>query len=153
MMNVRPLILLFVLSLGFLSCQKNTVSKIPNISLIKFAPDSMRVNIDTTYIAFSITDGDADLGNDTVSVIYLRDSRFDSAGFVKTQFPIIDGSVEDPKKGLQGTCVFFPVPQPVPRLDSLHVATGDTLFYEFYITDRANHESNHITTHTLIIRP
>jgi len=113
----------------------------------------MHANIDTTYIEFSLVDGDADIGNDTVSVIHIKDSRYDTAGFVKMAFPNIDGSVEDPKKGLEGKCVVFPFPQPVPRLDSVHLISGDTLTYEFYITDRANHESNHITTHQLIVRP
>lgn len=113
----------------------------------------MKVNIDTTYLYFGLQDGDADLGNDDASQIFLKDSRFDSLGFIKTPFPIIDKSIEDPTKGLEGTCLFFPFPQPTPRLDSVHFNTGDTLHYEFYITDRAGHESNHITTHDLIIRP
>jgi hypothetical protein len=145
---------LLILLIAFSACQKNTVSKIPHISLTAFAPsDSMKVNIDTAYLLFTLTDGDGDLGNDTVSVIHWKDSRFDTMGFIKTDFPYIDPSIEDPKKGLEGTCLFFPVPQPVPRLDSVHMAQGDTFFYEFYITDRAGNESNHIITHPLIVRP
>jgi hypothetical protein len=152
-MSIRTLILLLCIGVAFSSCEKNMVSKIPYINLLAFEPDSMRVNIDTTYFEFDITDGDADIGNDTVSVIHLRDSRFDTAGFVKTPFPPIDGSIQDPKKGMEGYCVFFPFPQPVPRGDSIHTHFGDTLTYELYITDRAGNESNHITTHPLIIRP
>lgn len=143
---------LFLLG-AFAACNKNSASKIPVITLTAFRPDSMHVNVDTTFIEFTIVDGDADIGNDTVSVIHLKDSRFDSAGFVKTPFPTIDTRVEDAKKGMTAQCIFIPVPQPTPRLDSLHMATGDTLTYEFYITDRARHQSNHIITHPLIIRP
>lgn len=153
MRTVVIALLLFVAA-GFTACQKNTASKIPQISLLYFLPqDSMKVNIDTCFIIFSLTDGDGDIGNDSLSAIYMKDSRYPAAGFVKTPFPQIDPSIEDPKNGLEGTCTFIPVPQPEPRLDSLHMATGDTLYYELYIKDRAGNESNHITTHTIIVRP
>ena len=153
-MRFRAIALLLFASVFFASCDKSAVSKIPHIALIAFFPSdsTIKVNVDTTYIEFSLTDGDGDIGNDTVSVIYLQDSRFISSGYTKVQFPAIDGSIEDPKKGLTGTCVFYPLPQPVPRSDSSHLG-GDTLSYELYITDRANHASNHITTHPLYIVP
>ena len=153
-MKTICLVFLLFLAMSFSACDKNSASKIPQITLMAFVPaDSMYVNFDTCYIKFGLADGDGDIGNDTTSVIYLKDSRFESAGFVKTPFPAIDASIEDPKKGLTGTCIFFPVPQPAPRLDSLHMKQGDTLSYELYIKDRAGHESNHITTHQLIVRP
>jgi hypothetical protein len=152
-MRFRYLALLLFASIFFASCDKSSVSKIPHIALIAFFPSDsiIKVNVDTTYIEFSLTDGDGDIGNDTVSVIHLQDSRFISSGYSKALFPAIDATIEDPKKGLQGTCIFYPLPQPVPRSDSAHTL-ADTLWYELYITDRANHESNHITTHSLIIR-
>ncbi len=152
-MSIRAVALLLITILLFASCEKNSVSNIPQISLIAFVPDSMRANIDTAAIEFGIIDGDADIGNDTASGIFLKDSRFESLGFLYTPFPYINISSEDPKKGLNGVCLFFPVPVPVPRPDSLHKTTGDTLVYEFYVTDRAGHQSNHIVTHPLIIRP
>ena len=153
-MKIIGLFFLVFLSVAFTACEKNTVSKIPSISLMAFMPvDSMIVNIDTCYIEFSLTDGDGDIGNSPTSQIYIKDSRFDSLGFVNFSFPTIDGSIETPKYGLQGTCIFFPVPQPTPRLDSIHLVTGDTLTYELYITDRAGHQSNHIITRPLIVRP
>ena len=153
-MKIIGIALLLFLAIAFSECNKNSLSNIPHISLIAFVPaDSMIVNIDTCGIKFALTDGDADIGNDTVSVIHLKDSRFESAGFIKTPFPAIDVTIEDPKKGLQGTCIFFPIPQPAPRTDSIHTLLGDTLSYELYITDRAGHESNHIITHSFIVRP
>lgn len=150
---VRYLVPVLLAALLFPSCQKNTVSKIPQISLMLFYPDSvMKVNVDTAYIEFHLVDGDADIGNDTVSRVFLKDSRNPNT-FIPYDFPIIDGAIEDPKKGLEGTCIFLPVPQPVPRSDSLHNATGaDTFYYEVYITDRAGNASNHIVTHSMIIR-
>ncbi len=137
------------------SCeQKNQVSKIPHISLKAFGPDSIRANYDTAYIQFSFTDGDADLSNDTLSSVYIKDKRFDSAGFVRYDFPSIDPSIEDPKKGLTGIgLVLLLNPAPVPRADSFHAIKGDTTSFEMYITDRARNESNHIITPSLIIRP
>lgn len=133
------------------ACQKNTVSKIPNIALSSFGPSTILVNLDTVFIKFTIVDGDGDIGVTSESQIYLKDSRFDSAGYFTTQFPTIDASVEDPKKGLEAVCTFYPVPQPVPRSDSAHTKF-DTLHYEMYITDRAGHESNHVITPSLIIK-
>jgi hypothetical protein len=153
MKKARYIASILAVALLFAACQKNNVSKIPHIALTLFSPDSMTVNIDTCFIQFSLVDGDGDIGNNSPSQIYLKDSRFDSAGFQPTPFPDIDPTIEDPNKGLEGTCTFYPVPQPVPRSDSNHLANGDTLFYEMYIMDRAGHESNHVTTHTLIIRP
>jgi hypothetical protein len=154
-MNVARYITLVLPAVLLLpSCEKNTVSKIPQISLIAFIPDTaMTANVDTPFIIFSFVDGDADIGNDTLSSIYIKDSRDSAHKFVVYPFPFIDGAIEDPKKGLQGKCIFFPDPPPIPRPDSIHTATGDTLTYEFYIKDRAGNSSNHIVTHQLIIRP
>ncbi len=148
------LIVLISCGLLFSACQKNTVSKIPHISLVAFIPsDSMIVNIDTAFVDFKFTDGDGDIGSsDDASVIHIKDSRYDT-GYAIYKFPNIDQSIEDPKKGLVGEVWFIPDPPPVPRDDSNHTLHGDTLTYEFYITDRAHNESNHIITHPLIIRP
>jgi hypothetical protein len=148
------LIGLFLLNAVLLTaCEKNNASKIPHIGLTSFGPEStMRVIVDTCFIQFTIVDGDGDLANDSISGIYLKDSRYESAGFIKTAFPFIDPTIEDPKKGLEGNCTFFPVPQPEPRLDSIHMTIGDTIVYEFYIMDRAHHESNHIVLHPIIVK-
>ena len=152
-MKARTILLISLFAIaGFSACEKNTVSKIPNITFTA-ASQALRVNLDTMVIQFSIVDGDADIGNDTLSGIYWKDSRFDSAGFSRADFPAIDKDVEDPKKGMQASCTFFPVPQPTPRFDSIHVIFGDTFTYEFYVQDRAGHKSNHITTPPIIISP
>jgi hypothetical protein len=129
----------------FASCEKNTMSKVPHISLVQFVPkDSMRVNIDSAWIVFSFTDGDADIANDTVSGVWVRDSRYES--FLRYNFPEVDGAIEDPKKGLSGTVYYFDLP--IPRYPE-----GDTLFYELYVTDRAGNASNHIQTNSFLLRP
>ena len=143
------------------SCQKNTFPKIPSISQLHFGPDSIRVNLDTAYLQFHFTDGQADLGNDpnatTLPIkydIYIKDFRYDTA-FVGYFFPAIDHSIEDSKKGIEGTCTFlFIGPSAItPRPDSLHMLHGDTTHFEYYIQGRSGDTSNHIVTVSIIVRP
>lgn len=137
----------------FASCEKNTMSKIPQISLVGIAPDFVKANLDTAVIAFNFTDGDADLGNSSTSLVFVKDKRYDT-GYVRYVFPRIESAVEDPKKGMTGTAyVFLLDPPVVPRADSVHMVLGDTTFFEVYVTDRAGHESNHIITKDILLKP
>jgi len=144
---------LILIAAAFSACKKNTMSKIPEISLIAFGPDSMSLALDTAYLVFHLQDGDADLGNDPTSTnydIYIKDYRFDS-GYVGYFFPTIDGSVENPNKGIQGTCTFlFPPGLIAYRQDSVHIKR-DTTHFELYIVDRAGNQSNHIITPNIIL--
>jgi hypothetical protein len=141
------------------SCEKNTLSKIPQISLNGFSGDSARAGspFDTVFIAIKFADGDADLGVDPNNTngyydIYLKDSRYDT-GYVGYFLPSIDASAEDPKKGITGIITFAqPAVLLQVRQDSLHLKYGDTLNYKIYIADRARHTSNHITTPNIILR-
>lgn len=146
-----PFFLLLASIAGMVSCQKNTVSKIPQIALTGISSDSLRAK-DTLFVQFSFVDGDGDIGNDLSSAIYLIDNRY---GTILTyQFPPIDGAVEDPKKGLTGTCTFYVPPgdiQPA-RTDTLHT-WGDTLVLQLYITDRAHHQSNVVSTKMIYLYP
>lgn len=152
-MKARVILIIFLFATtGFSACEKNSASKVPNITLMG-ANQFIKTNVDTMAIQFKIIDGDADLGNDTLSGVYWKDSRFDSIGFTRADFPYIEPGAEDPKKGLEAICTFFPVPQPTPRFDSIHVLFGDTMNYEVYVQDRAGNKSNHIITPTIIITP
>lgn len=138
----------------FASCEKNTMSKIPQISLKYAGPDSMRANVDTAFIVFNFTDGDADLSGDTSSAVFIMDKRFESDGYIRYDFPEIDPNILDPKKGVTGTgYVILMSPPVVPRTDTVHMTFGDTTSFEMYITDRAGNQSNHITTGQIIVRP
>ena len=146
-----------IIMLAFTACQKNTVSKIPKIRFQNMYPDSVIAGsgLDTVSITFFLTDGDADLGNDPTGTkydIYVRDSRVDT--FQGLFFPTISPDAEDATKGIQGYCTFQELGAfLLPRTDSIHTHFGDTLHYEFYIVDRAQHESNHITTPDIYILP
>lgn len=148
----------FVMFLALAACHKNTISKIPQITFESLTPDSVKAGSqDTVSITFRYVDGDADLGNrpanDTSYDVYLKDSRYDT-GYVGIYLPDIASQAEDATKGMEGVCTIKQLAAfLVPRQDSLHMATGDTLHYEMYIKDRAGHESNHITTTSFIIKP
>ena len=158
-MTIRYLLLFAFAGLAMVSCKKtNDMSKIPNVTLTAFisgnGSDKVLVNIDTAFLLFDFTDGDADIGTDpgSTSDIYIKDLR--GGDFNGYSFPAdIDRSIEDPKKGIKGSVVFQFTPDVLTmRDDSLHNATKrDTTSFEFYIVDRAGHESNHITTPPIII--
>ena len=160
-MKIRHVAYLLLSSVAVFSCTKsNDVSKIPQISLLYFGSgegtDSMVLNIDTAFLEFSLVDGDGDIGNDPNGPnndIFIKDFRYDT-GYVGYHFPAVDQSIENSKKGIQGKCLFEFTPDLITtRPDSIHQATGDTTHYEVYIVDRAGHQSNHIVTGPIIMRP
>ena len=155
------LIILLAAVITLAACDKNKVSKIPHISLTTFGPDSVYLSAGAhdsiAYMEFSFVDGDGDIGVDsTKSAIFIKDNRYDSIGYVKHPFPsTIDGSIEDPKKGLTGTVQYwFVLDQALTiRPDSVHQALGDTTTFNVYITDRAGNKSDTFATPSIIIRP
>ena len=150
-MNTGHLFIALLAITCFAACNKKVVVKEPSISFTSATP---QLNVgDSAVIEFTISDEDADLGNDTqgISGIYCKDTRYDSLGFVRFEFPAIDSALEDPNKGLEIHCEFVPIPYPTPRLDTLHTKYGDTLTYQIYVEDRAGHKSNIITTTQIII--
>lgn len=148
----KRVVILCVVLWGMLSCNKNDLSNIPLINLIGIVPNGdFRINVDTAFIYFRFADGDADIfSNDTQSAIFVRDTRYDT--FNRYDFPYINDAIRDPKKGFKGTCVFYIYPAPIPRLDSLHIATGDTTSFEFYIRDKAGNISNSVTTSSIYMK-
>lgn len=155
-MNCRNPILLLLAVLLLSSCEKNEVSKIPQIGFLQFSPSIIQAGRDTAFMQFSIRDGDADLGvtpGANKYDIYIKDLRFDSAGFVGYLFPGIDPGILDPEKGITGTCTFLFIPQLLyPRTDSPVHYRFDTARFEVYITDRAGNNSNRIITDPLVMK-
>jgi hypothetical protein len=153
-MNIRGVLLLLLVVFVLSSCQTNNLSNIPKIGLISFGPPYITINQDTCEMQFTIEDGNADLGNPKIGNnfdIYIKDFRFDT-GYAGYFFPDIDGSIKDPEKGFIGTCYFYFTPYILlPRTDSLHMATGDTTYFEVYVVDQAGNESNHFVTPKVIL--
>ncbi len=155
-MSCRNVILLLLAVLLFSSCEKNEVSKIPQIVFLQFSPSIIKAGRDTAFMQFSVRDGDADLGvtpGANKYDIYIKDMRFDSANFVGYLFPGIDPGILDPAKGITGTCTFLFIPQLLyPRTDSPWHYKFDTARFEVYITDRAGNSSNRIVTDPLVMQ-
>lgn len=153
-MKYRGVLYLLLTSVLLSACQTNNMSKIPQIGLISFGPPYIRINQDTCVLQFTIQDGDADLGNvqdGSRYDIFIKDFRFDT-GYAGYYFPVIDGSIKDPDKGLIGTCYFYFTPAVLsPRTDSLHTATGDTTYFEVYVEDKAGNKSNSFITPQVIL--
>jgi hypothetical protein len=156
---MRSRITLFaLLALGILSCKKeNTASKVPVISSLEIFPDSVKSGSaeDTLLVAFLVSDGDGDLGNDAASMkfdIFFKDNWGNNP--FPFYFPDIPDELVDKTKGIIARCtVQVPAAQfLVLRPDPIH-ATGDTVKYEIYVEDRAGNKSNTLTTPEIYIKP
>lgn len=124
------------------------------ISLSKNVVKQSQFNEDSTYITFSFTDGDGDLGdNDSVN-IFLTDQR---TKINPTLFKIPFLSQSAGAKGISGEiklrvyseCCIYPNGE-TPCYPSTTYPT-DTLVYSIYIKDRAGHTSNIIYTPPIIL--
>lgn len=132
------------------------MSKIPEITFQSLLPNTVRNgnSEDSISISFRFQDGDADLGNDPASGIYditMIHSK-DTSMLLRYPLPDIPEQMKDPEKGFEGYATVV-VPAAFLVLDSLHLQTGDTFTFEIFIKDRANNESNHITTPDIYIVP
>jgi hypothetical protein len=160
-MKVKALVFLFLSVILISSCKKTRETNVgPSIEFVYFGPTAtapysyLRTNVDSAVLVFKMADADGDLGNSrTGADIYVKDARFDTAGFIGYSFPQdIDTTIEDPNKGITGTCTFYFIPALIsPRADSVHIH-GDTTRFVVYIMDRAGHKSDSIVTPTIIIK-
>ncbi len=150
-MKFRYAVFFILIALAFASCQKNTASKIPQISLQYFGrldgSDTINKKKDTCLLRFSITDGDADLGNPQPGPpydIYLINMSLDSGSTQPIFFPVFDQAIENPKTGIQGVCNVYFYPGVQPTIDTK--PGSDTVYFKVYIQDRAGHHSDTVTT-------
>jgi hypothetical protein len=149
-----------LLILTALSCKKNSdSSKVPSITFGSMAPDSvgmttMKYEDTVVMLTFKIIDGDGDLGNDANSGkndIFLIDSRNPSSAPLSYPFPSKTKNAIDPAYGMNGECL-VKIPSTSISMRPDH-PDEDTVRYEVYIKDRADHESNHFTTPLIHIFP
>lgn len=143
------------------SCNKvNQGDKVPYIKLEKFGPDSVsasNLQYDSLRISFNIQDGDGDLGNDfnvtNVYDIYLRRIPDTNTQYNGLAFPDLPLDYKNPTKGVEASCsITYSGFIFTPRQDPIHLLK-DTAYIEFYVKDRAGHESNHIITPPVYILP
>ena len=127
----------------------------PEIEFISFSKSTLVQGFfnDTTVVVFSFTDGDGDLGSDTVQNVFIEDNR---TGF-EVEFTIPTIPSQGNNNGISGEisieiysdCCILP-DNPFPCQPSTTFPT-DTLTYDIYIIDQAGNQSNTITTSPLVL--
>lgn len=153
-------VLIFLISItSFTACKKAASSdSAPVIGEIDLTPNTVRSGFgkDTVFVTFSVSDANADLGNDPYSRkfdVYVKDSRDNNeTGF---PFPEIPNELKDATKGIKAIAtiklnasLFLQV-----RQDSLHMKNGDTVNYEIYVKDKAGNKSNVVKSPDIYILP
>ena len=137
----------------FSSCIK--APDFPDEPVIEFISLSQQVlnqgalNIDSTLLIISYTDGDGNLGSDNGSNVFITDTR---DGFQLEGFQIPKIPEEGSTNGISGTlemllyttCCYFPDGTPPCNVSSEFPI--DSVSYEVYIVDRDGNESNRILT-------
>jgi hypothetical protein len=145
----------FILMFLHTSCQDDdTFPVTPEIKFLSLDKYSNVSSQDSLVLSFSFTDGDGDLGSKPEDVnardIFLRLFEFKNDVFVE---PALGAPLEyrmpylEPRgnnsslKGEVKINVDYNILQP-----------NDTIRYEIYIKDRAGHQSNTVTSSTIITR-
>lgn len=115
------------------------------------------LNTDSLIVRFSFTDGDGDIGLDPDVFernIFIIDNRTGDT-YDAFKAPVIPE--QGASKGISGevslrlftTCCLFP--DNIPPCESPPQFPTDTLTLDIYMTDRANNESNRITTTPIVL--
>lgn len=144
-----------LLLLGACKKSQNKNGIVPRITFESLSADSIVVgSSDGLLLQFAFVDGDGDLvvkRNTGKRDIYLNDSR-DSLYNLGFYFPSGTITYANTKTGVSGICTIeIPAAALEMRPDRL---LRDTLVYEYYIVDRAGHESNRLKTPPIyLIRP
>ncbi len=144
--------------LGISACKKApSGNNAPSISFVSMKPNTVisGSSKDTVFIQFNVSDKDGDLGNDAGSGnydIYIKDSR-DNAPAQGLPFPTIPADISENKEGISGVCTIrmYASLFLIARSDPQH-KNEDTLTYEIYVKDKAQHESNRIKTPNIYIQ-
>ncbi|MFT5833477.1 MAG: hypothetical protein ACI97N_001104 [Cognaticolwellia sp.] len=101
-------------------------------------PEDANRALDTLIIKFSFTDGDGDLGGDTLNV-FLIDARLGNAG---ESYPINDIPQAGATNGISGEITIM-----IPKTFCFRNSPPrDSLIYSIQIVDKAGHQSNIIQT-------
>lgn len=131
----------------------------PKIEFLSLTKDTLRRGAgteDTTFVTFSFTDGDGDIGSDDSLQLNVKDNRISTITPLKIPFvPELGAS-----NGIKGeitarlftTCCIFPDPLLDPCNDEMASYPYDQVIYDIYITDRAGHQSNTIQVDPIFIQ-
>jgi hypothetical protein len=155
-MNFKFFILFSIIILTIAGCYKTPSYPIePVITFGGFEKDNDIYTLgDSGWLYIKFTDGDGDLGKannaDSTSKIYIENLKYAAlydSTYVIPQIPQKGTSIAiDGQIGIKLTSLLQPASY------QLIIATQDTFSYKIYITDRANHKSNIITTPAIIVK-
>ncbi|MEO1262277.1 MAG: hypothetical protein AAFZ15_25955 [Bacteroidota bacterium] len=138
----------------------------PAIEFVSVSKDTLQRGSlfnDTTFIKFSFTDGDGDIGDDENGDelrLFLTDSRNGFVNDLRIPYVLEPGA----SNGIRGeitarvftSCCIFPEVPPFGVVDGCLFTWDempyDSLTYDIYIEDRAGNRSNIITTSPIYIR-
>jgi hypothetical protein len=167
-LNLSPLssLLLFTGCLAIFSFFANGCATppdypiIPHIEYVGVSKDTLRrgpSNQDSTFVTFSFTDGDGDIGHPDTLDLFVTDTR---TNVIEKQFIIPVVPELGASNGIKGkitarfftTCCVFPDTflNPCTGVDPTFLY--DKVVYEIFIKDRAGHQSNTIQTEPIFIR-
>ncbi len=161
MKNIRKILVLFFLSFLAVSCFRiEEYPPEPQIKIISFdhisdTTDALGNPVLLGTLRFSFVDGDGDIGFDTLSplkkTVFLEKYKYVD-GLVKPvdlevpmTYYVPFFKTEEPNKALKGEIIINDINETAPF-------NGDTIFYKFYIVDRAGNPSNIETTNNLILK-
>ncbi|GAB4253843.1 MAG: hypothetical protein Kow0027_19560 [Saprospiraceae bacterium] len=132
----------------------------PHIEFVSLSKDTLIRGIfnDTTFITFSFTDGDGDIGSPDTLDLFVYDTR---TGLLANQYTVPEVPELGANNGIKGEitvqvpsscCLFDPDLLLDPCKDEHPSLLYDPIVYEIFIFDKAGHKSNVIQTPPVYIR-
>jgi len=138
-------VILLILPILFFSCEKDDLkSPVPLLEFISITPEIAKEYEDEIIITISYFDGDGDLGENDPNVknLFLTDNRNN----ITYEFRIQQLSPDNSTITIEG------------NLDISLSSTGitdssntQTVTFDIYVVDRANHQSNIVTSNPITI--
>lgn len=159
-MKFKISIVLLISAVTFVSCYKTP--EYPIVPTVKFEsyeqPNSIFTLGETGNLMLSFTDGDGDLGKatnqDSSSRVFYRNLR-DTSFFKENYYVIPNIPSKGTTNAISGTIAIKLSEALFNSYEAYFLLKGksvDTFTYQLYITDRANHVSNIITTPPIIVK-
>ena len=128
------------------SCKKDatTISVTPEIKFLSITPNTAKQFQDQITIAITYKDGDGDLGENNAGVknLFITDSR----NGVTYKYRIQQLAPDNANVPIQGTLNII-----IANTAITDNSTSQGVSYSIYLTDRAGHESNSVTTSAIAI--
>ncbi|HHM21422.1 MAG TPA: hypothetical protein ENJ20_05300 [Bacteroidetes bacterium] len=132
----------------------------PVLEFVDVSKDTIRRGSffnDTTFVTFSFTDGDGDIGDRDSLQLFVTDSRNGFVNDFRIPFVLEPGA----SNGIKGeitvrlfsSCCIFPSDLFLDGCTDIYDPMPyDKVVYDIYIKDRAGHQSNVISTTPIFIR-